>query len=92
MIYLRGVNTFLKTNAKKNPIVPIYFGHLNIEHENFWPQIIAPTNFNVSRCTDKMSGSFLQLQFTNFTLLQNQNTQLVSLSVKSIHLPHTYND
>ena len=34
---------------------------LNVERENFWSRIIAPKNCNVSRCTDKMSGSFLQL-------------------------------
>ena len=56
-----------KQCSKKYPIGPVYFGHLNVERENFWPQMIAPTNFNVSRCTDKMPGSFLQLQLTTYT-------------------------
>ena len=74
-------------SQKSYPIYPIYFGRLNVEREKFWPQIIVPTNFNVSRCTDEISGSFLHLQSTTFTLLRNQNTAC-SFSVESIHLPH----
>ena len=81
-----GVNTFLRIYApKKNyPIDPIYFGHLNVDREKFWTQIIAPTNFNVSRCTDEMSGSILHLKLTTFTSKQH-----VSLSVKSNHPPQS---
>ena len=80
---------FWKSILQKNyPIDPIYFGHLSVEREKFWLQIIAPTKFtfHIARMQCQVQISILNWLLSRCSRIK---TQPVSLSVKSIHLPHS---